>query len=54
MLSLLWALITTTKLVDAVWVDIISVEILHTDVLPILITIVQVLFTEMLPVLVRM
>ena len=51
MVSLLWALMTTTKLVDVVWVEIISMEILQTDVLPILITIMQLLFTEMLPFL---
>ena len=43
MLSLLCALMTTTKLVDAVWVEIISVGILPTDVLPILITTMQLL-----------
>ena len=54
MLSLLWALMTTTKLVDVVLVEIISMEILHTDVLSILITIVQVLFSGMLPIIIMM
>ena len=54
MLCLLWALMSTAKLVDVVWVEIISMAILHMYVLPILITIMQVLFTEMLPFLVSM
>ena len=50
MLSLLWALMTTSKLVDDVRIEIISMQILPTDVLPILMTIMQLLlFTEMLP-----
>ena len=36
MLSLLSALMGTTKLVDVVWVEIISMEILHTGMLPFL------------------
>ena len=43
MLSLLQALMGTTKLVDVVWVEIISIEILHTRVLQILSSILQVL-----------
>ena len=54
MLSLPWALMTTIKLVDDVWIEIISMQILHTYVLSILITIMQVLFTEMLPISVSM
>ena len=53
-LGSLWALMSTAKLVDVVWVEIISMEILHTYVLPILITIMPVLFTGMLPILVSM
>ena len=54
MLSLLSTLMTTTKLVDDVWIEILSMLILPTDVLPILITIMQLLFTDMLPILVSM
>ena len=54
MLSLLWALMSTAKLVDAVWVEIISMQILHTYVLSIPITTMQLLFTEKLPILVSM
>ena len=36
MLSLLLTLLGTTKLVDVVWVEIISMEILHTGMLSIL------------------
>ena len=43
MLSLLLALMGTTKLVDVVWVQIISMEILHTEMLPILSSMMQVL-----------
>ena len=49
MLSLLWALMTTTKLVDDVRIEIISMQILSTDLLPILITIMQFLFFENTP-----
>ena len=44
----------TTKLVDVVWVEIISMEILHTGVLPILFSIMQVLPIEMLLILTSM
>ena len=54
MLSLLWALMGTTKLVDVVWVEIISMEILHTGVLPIPSRIMQILPIEKLPILVSM
>ena len=54
MLSLLWDLMTSTKLVDIVWDEIISMEILHTCMVPICLTIMQVLFAEMLPIFVRM
>ena len=54
MFSLLWVLITTTKLADDVRIEIISMQILPTDVLAILIAIMQLLFTEMLPFLVSM
>ena len=54
MLCLLWALMNMAKLVDFVWAEIISMEILHTYVLPILITTMKVLLTEMLPILVSM
>ena len=54
MLSLLWALMTTTKLVDDVRIEIISIQILSTDLLPILITIMQFLFMKILPILVSM
>ena len=53
-LSLLLVLMTTTKLVDDVRIEIISIQILPTDVLPFLITIMQLLFMEMLPILVSM
>ena len=43
-----------TKLVDVVWVEIISMEILHTEVLPILSSIMQVLPIGMLPILTSM
>ena len=42
MLSLLLAVMGTTKLVDVVWVQIISMEILHTEMLPILSSMMQV------------
>ena len=54
MLSLLWVLMTTTKLVDDVRIEIVSMQIVPTDVLPILNTIILLLFTEMLPILVSM
>ena len=44
----------TAKLVDVVWVQIISMQILPTDVVPILTTIMQVLPTGMLPILTSM
>ena len=50
MLSLLWDLMTTPKLVDVVWVGIISMENLHADVLHILVAIVQVPSTGMLSI----
>ena len=51
MLSLLQALMGTTKLVDVVWVEIISMEIVHTGVRSILSSIMQVLPIGMLPFL---
>ena len=46
------ALQGTAKLAGVVWLQIISMQILPTDVLCIHITIMQVLFTGMLPILV--
>ena len=43
-----------TKLVDVVWVDIISMEIVHTGILPILSSIMEVLPIEMLSILTSM
>ena len=54
MMSLLQDLMGTTKLVDFVLVEIISMEILHTGVLTILSSIMQVLPLGMLPILTRM
>ena len=42
------------KLVNVVWVEIISMEILHTGVLPFLSSIMQVLPIETLPILTSM
>ena len=53
-LSLLLSLVTTTKLDDDVRIEIMSMQILPTNVLSILIIIMQLLFTEMLPILVSM
>ena len=54
MLSLLDTLKCTTKLVDVVWVEVISMEILHTGILPILTSITQVFSVGMLPILTSM
>ena len=54
MLSLLSALMGTTKLVDVVWVEISSMEILHAGMLPILRSIMQAPPIEMLPILTSM
>ena len=54
MLSLFQALMHTTKLADIVWVESISMETLHTGMIPILSSIMQVLPTEMLPILTSM
>ena len=54
MLSLLYSLMGTTRLVDVVWVDIISMEILHTGILPILSSTMQVFSIGMLPILTSM
>ena len=54
MSSLLYALIGTTRVVDVVRAGIISMEILHTGMLPILSSIMQVFSIGMLPILTNM